>query len=100
MRRLDGLPASPGLASAGAVVLDPPSMGADADVPVADRDATAALAIDALHAAADELDALARSLAGDDAQIVEAGAMMARDPELEAAVRRAVIEDGRQATAA
>ena len=53
---------------------------------------------------ADELEALARTLAADglsdDAQIVEAGALMARDPALEAAVERAVIEEGRPADAA
>src|SRR4051812_15131776 len=100
MWSLHGLPAAPGLASAAAVVLDAPPAGAQVDVSVADRPTTAALAIGALHAAADELEALARTLAGEDAQIVEAGAMMARDPELEAAVRRAVIENGRPAAAA
>ena len=72
-RQLKGLPASPGLASADAVVLDAPSAGENGEVPLADRHATAAFATGALREAADEL---------------------------EAAVRHAVIEDGRPAAAA
>jgi phosphoenolpyruvate-protein kinase (PTS system EI component) len=95
---LHGLPASPGLAAGHAVVLDAlPS--ADVIAPLTERPAAARLATRALHGAADELEAIARTLVGADAEIVEAGALMARDPELEAAVERAVLEDGRPAGA-
>jgi phosphoenolpyruvate-protein kinase (PTS system EI component) len=96
---LHGLPASPGLAAGHAVVLDALTT-AEAIVPLAERAATARLATRALDAAADDLEAIARTLVGADAEIVEAGALMARDPELEAAVERAVLEDGRPAGAA
>jgi phosphoenolpyruvate-protein kinase (PTS system EI component) len=100
---LHGLAASPGIAAGRAVVLDAPT-AAEEDVPLAQRPATALLATGALQAAAEELEALARTLAADgssaDAQIVETGALMARDPALEATVERAVIEDGRPAVAA
>jgi phosphoenolpyruvate-protein kinase (PTS system EI component) len=96
---LQGLPASPGLAAGCAVVLDAPTNG-DATVPVPERPVTARLATRALAAAAADLEGVARTLAGADAEIVEAGALMARDPELEAAVERAVLEDGLPAAAA
>jgi multiphosphoryl transfer protein len=100
---LQGLAASPGLAVGCAVVLDAPTAGEE-HAPLADRRVTALVATGALQAAAEELEELARTLAadglGDDAQIVEAGALMARDPELEAAVERAVIDEGRPAVAA
>jgi phosphoenolpyruvate-protein kinase (PTS system EI component) len=97
--RLQGLPASPGLAAGCAVVLDAPAT-TEANVPRSERSVTALLATRALKAAAGELEALATTLAAADAEIVEAGALMARDPELEAAVERAVLEDGRPAAAA
>ena len=59
---LQGLPASPGLAAGRAVILDAPT-GAETDVPLAERPATALLATRALQAAADELEALAPTLA-------------------------------------
>jgi phosphoenolpyruvate-protein kinase (PTS system EI component) len=96
---LQGLPASPGLAAGRAVILDAPT-SADVDVPLEERPATALVAARALGAAADELEALARTLAAADAEILEAGALMARDPELQAAVERAVLDDGRPAVAA
>jgi phosphoenolpyruvate-protein kinase (PTS system EI component) len=96
---LHGLPASPGLAAGRAVVLDVPT-AAETGVPLTERHVTARLATHALQAAADELEALARTLAAADAEIVEAGALMARDPELRAAVERAALEDGRPAAAA
>ena len=99
MAQLQGLPASPGLAVGCPIVLDAPT-AAEANVPLSERNATALLATRALQTAADELEALAGTLAAADAEIVEAGALMARDPELEAAVERAVLEDGRPAGAA
>src|SRR5689334_22526137 len=91
------------MAAGSAVVLDAPT-AAEASVPLGDRPATAQQAADALRAAAEELEALADTLAaeglGADAEIIRAGALMARDPELEAAVERAVLEDGRPAGAA
>jgi phosphoenolpyruvate-protein kinase (PTS system EI component) len=100
---LQGLAASPGLAAGAAVVLDAPGSD-EKHVPLAKRPAAVLVATGALRAAADELDALARALAADgrsaDAQIVETGALMARDPELEAAVERAVIDDARPPAAA
>ncbi|TML97451.1 MAG: phosphoenolpyruvate--protein phosphotransferase [Actinobacteria bacterium] len=100
---LQGLAASPGVAAGPAVVLDAPA-AAEEDVPPAQRPATSLLATGALEAAAEQLEELARRLAGDglgaDAEIVETGALMARDPALVAAVERSVVEDGRPAVAA
>jgi multiphosphoryl transfer protein len=96
---LEGLPASPGLAAGCAVVLDAPTT-AEAIVPGPERPGMALRANRALHSAAAELEALALTLAAADAEIVEAGALMARDPDLEAAVERAVLEDGLPAAAA
>ena len=100
---LQGLAASPGVAAGPAVVLDAPA-AAEEDVPPAQRPATSLLATGALEAAAEQLEELARRLAADglgaDAEIVETGALMARDPALVAAVERLVVEDGRPAVAA
>jgi phosphoenolpyruvate-protein kinase (PTS system EI component) len=96
-RLLCGLAASPGVSAGHAVVLDAPA-GAEDHVPAADRPGAARLAIRALAAAAEELEQLARSLARSgqraEAEIVETGGLMARDPGLEVSVERAVIEDG------
>ena len=91
---LRGLAASPGMAAGVAVVLDAPTAG-EQNLPAAERPGASLRAADALRAAARELDELARTLAADglsdDAQIVEAGALLARDPALEGAVERAVL---------
>ena len=74
------------------------------NLPAAERPGASLRAAGALRAAARELEELGRTLAADglsdDAQIVEAGALMARDPALEAAVERAVLEEGQPADAA
>ena len=61
---LQGLAASPGEAAGPAVVLDAPA-AAEEDVPPAQRPATSLLATGALEAAAEQLEELARRLAGD-----------------------------------
>jgi phosphoenolpyruvate-protein kinase (PTS system EI component) len=102
-RMLQGLAASPGVAAGRAVVLDVPTAAGE-DVAPERRPATALLAAGALEAAAAELEELARRLAADglsdDAEIVETGALMARDPALAAAVERSVLQDGRPAAGA
>jgi phosphoenolpyruvate-protein kinase (PTS system EI component) len=100
-RTVQGLAASPGVAAGCAVVLGVPDSAPTEEVPLARRAAEALLATGALEAAAAELEELARRLAADglvaDAEIVETGALMARDPGLEAAVERTVVEQGRPA---
>src|SRR5512132_2018611 len=100
---LRGLAASPGMAAGFAVVLDAPT-AEEQNLPAAERPGASLRAADALSAAARELEELGRTLAADglndDAQIVETGALMVRDPALEAAVERAVLEEGQPADAA
>jgi phosphoenolpyruvate-protein kinase (PTS system EI component) len=100
-RQLRGVAASPGVAAGRAVVLGVLDAVPAAKVPQRLRAAQALLATDALEAAAGELEDLARRLAADDltadAEIVDAGALMARDPGLIRAVERAVVEEGQPA---
>ena len=103
-RVVQGLAASPGAAAGHAVVMGVLDDVPADEVPRARRPAQALLATGALEAAAGELEELARRLAADgltaDAEIVETGALMARDPGLVAAVERAVVEEGRPAVQA
>jgi len=98
---VQGLTASPGMAAGRAVVIDAVDTAPAAEVPLANRAAQALAAAGALEAAAVELEELACRLAADglaaDAEIVETGALMARDPGLAAAVERAVVDEGRPA---
>ena len=95
---LGGLPASPGAAAGPAWLLDV-AVDSDAVVATAARDAERARALAALESAAAELDALAASLSGTEAEIVAAGALMARDPGLAGAVA-ALVTDGAPAPVA
>ena len=101
---VQGLTASPGMAAGRAVVIDAVDSAPAAEVPLANRAAQALAAAGALEAAAVELEELACRLAADgltaDAEIVETGALMARDPGLAAAVERAVVDEGRPAVQA
>jgi phosphoenolpyruvate-protein kinase (PTS system EI component) len=103
-RVVQGLAASPGVAAGHAVVMGVLDDAPADEVPRARRPAQALLATGALEAAAGELEELARRLAADgltaDAEIVETGALMARDAGLVAAVERAVVEEGRPAVQA
>jgi phosphoenolpyruvate-protein phosphotransferase len=104
-RVLRGVPASPGIAAGRARLLDHPT---DADagrpLPLAKRGAEAESAARALAVAAQEVEELAERLRQDgrseEAEIVDAGALMAADPSLRDAVREAVMSDGRSAAAA
>jgi phosphoenolpyruvate-protein kinase (PTS system EI component) len=104
-RVLRGAPASPGLAAGHARVLHR-LFGASArqPVPEAELEAEAERARDALAQAASELERIAAGLRdsgrGEEAEIVETGALMAADPVLEAAVRAAVLEGRASAPAA
>jgi phosphoenolpyruvate-protein kinase (PTS system EI component) len=104
-RVLRGAPASPGLAAGHARVLHH-LFGASArqPVPEAELEAEAERARDALAQAASELERIAARLRdsgrGEEAEIVETGALMAADPVLEAAVRAAVLEGRASAPAA
>jgi phosphoenolpyruvate-protein kinase (PTS system EI component) len=102
-RRLAGVPAAPGLAVGPALLLVGPAEPQGDPEPLAPelREAEAALAASALGGAAAELDAIAADARtqgrADEAAIVEAGAMMARDPELLATIDAAVRDSGRPA---
>jgi phosphoenolpyruvate-protein kinase (PTS system EI component) len=95
--------ASPGVA-AGAARLLSPRAGTSAALPAGDRDAEAERAAAALEAAAVRLRELAAEARErgrrDEADMIDAGAMMARDPLLLDAVAAQVREHGRGAAAA
>jgi phosphoenolpyruvate-protein kinase (PTS system EI component) len=98
-RLLTGTPASPGIALGMTWWLGEETDGAGPVAPdrrPAERDR----ALAALAAAADEIMELASGLADAEAEIVETGAMMGRDPVLLRAVEAAILEDGLTATAA
>jgi len=101
---VQGLTASPGMAAGRAVVIDAVDTAPAAKVGLGNRAAQALVATGALEAAAVELEELACRLAADgltaDAEIVETGALMARDPGLVDAVERAVVDEGRPAVQA
>jgi phosphoenolpyruvate-protein kinase (PTS system EI component) len=104
-RVLSGAPASPGLAIGRARVLSHPSEDTARDpLPPGDAETEAERASDALRQAAGELERIAAQLReqgrGDDAEIVETGALMAADPILDSAVSEAVTERGLRAAAA
>ena len=103
MRALHGLPASPGGALGRIRRLDPPPAAGGA-LATAERPAALEAARAALAAAGAELDALAARLRAEgreaEAEIMETGVLMAADPALDAALRDAVMADGRSAAAA
>jgi phosphoenolpyruvate-protein kinase (PTS system EI component) len=92
------------MAAGRAVVIDAVDTAPAAKVGLGNRAAQALVATGALEAAAVELEELACRLAADgltaDAEIVETGALMARDPGLVDAVERAVVDEGRPAVQA
>jgi phosphoenolpyruvate-protein kinase (PTS system EI component) len=98
---LRGLPAAPGLAAGAVWRRD--GVGA-AEAPVADVDAAVARALSALEESAVELETLAGSLlqrgSRQEAEIVETGALMARDPSFHEAVVGAIRERQLSAPAA
>ena len=96
-RVLRGAPASPGLAAGHARILSSlPEASAHAPVPEAQLEAELARARRALAAAASELERVAAGLRdqerGEDADIVETGALMAADPVLAESVSSAVLQ--------
>jgi phosphoenolpyruvate-protein kinase (PTS system EI component) len=97
-RVLPGLAASPGVAVGAAHVLRPLTPLAGAEVAPAERAAEAARAAGALEAAAVRLGEVAAGLRAegrdDEAEIVAAGVLMARDPVLGETVERAVLDRG------
>jgi multiphosphoryl transfer protein len=103
-RALRGVSAAPGCATGPAVVLDAPADAAPRKIPQSERPDELALAMRALDEAAAELDAIVLGLRQDDrleeADIVETGVLMARDPGLAARVKALVIKSGRPAPAA
>ena len=103
-RALRGVSAAPGCATGPAVVLDAPADAAPRKVPQSERPKELALALRALDAAATELEAIVIGLRHDDrleeADIVETGVLMARDPGLAARLKALVTKSGRPAPAA
>jgi phosphoenolpyruvate-protein kinase (PTS system EI component) len=103
-RVLAGVAASPGVAVGAAQVMRPLTALSTPEVPAAERAVEAARAAAALEAAAAHLGAVAGSLrAGGrpaEAEIVEAGVLMAQDPLLGQAVEAAIRQRGVPAPAA
>jgi phosphoenolpyruvate-protein phosphotransferase len=97
-RVLAGVPASPGTAFGGVRRLDAAGAIDDSVLEDADRPAAAAVARDALARSARELEELSTKLRNDgrteEADILDAGMMMAEDPVLVEAVERAVLTRG------
>jgi phosphoenolpyruvate-protein kinase (PTS system EI component) len=89
--RLQGVPASPGLALGRARVLGGPAPE-HGTVPESRRPLEVRRAREALDTAAAELDALAACVGGEEAEIIRAGVLMAHDPVLVDDVERAVLE--------
>jgi len=94
-RVLEGLPASPGMATGRAHPLDPEPARPAAPVGADERPAELAAARAALALAGAELDDLAARLRAEgreaEAEIVETGVLMAADPALDAALEAAVL---------
>jgi multiphosphoryl transfer protein len=103
-RALRGVGAAPGCATGPAVVLYEPADAAPRKIPQSERPDELALALRALDEAASELDAIVLGLRRDnrldEADIVETGVLMARDPGLAARVKALVMKSGRAAGAA
>lgn len=100
---LSGVPASPGVAVGRARLLDAPDSEAS-PVAAALRETEIARAGHALEQAALQLESLGGALRAEgragEADIVETGVLMARDPALADGVRRLISEDGVPAPAA
>jgi phosphoenolpyruvate-protein kinase (PTS system EI component) len=103
-RALRGVSAAPGCATGQAVMLDQPDEAAPRKVPQPERRAELELALHALDEAATELEAIVLRLRQDhrveEADIVETGVLMARDPGLAARVKALVMKSGRSAPSA
>jgi phosphoenolpyruvate-protein kinase (PTS system EI component) len=102
-RRLAGAPASPGTALGRARLIDAPPENGERIQPQHQPEELRR-ATGALDAAAAELRALAEKLRDDgheaDAELIDTGVVLGEDPELRAAVERAIVEDGLAAPAA
>lgn len=99
MTTIEGIAASPGASVAPAVLLandrlDLPSK------PVEDRDQEISSLGKALEASAQQLEQRASESSGELAEVLEAQAMMARDPELFEAARKSIQDDGTPAATA
>lgn len=101
---LDGLRAAPGYAAGAARVLAPANVVDRGPIPPDARESEEAAAVDALDLAAAEVDAIAAGLRGSgrdaEAEIIETGALIARDPTLQAEIAAAVGGSGVPAAAA
>jgi phosphoenolpyruvate-protein phosphotransferase len=103
-RVLAGVPASPGTALGGVRRLDAANEIDNRLIDDGARPAEATLALDALAQSARELEGLAATMRADgrteEADILDAGTMMAEDPVLLEAVESAVLERGLSAASA
>jgi phosphoenolpyruvate-protein kinase (PTS system EI component) len=98
-RELRGTPASPGVAL-GPAWRRAERVASDLLIAPAGRRAERELALDALNEAAEALRELAAGLEGEEAAIVETGAMMALDPALTQSVADLITGEGLSAAAA
>jgi phosphotransferase system enzyme I (PtsI) len=96
---IEGIAASPGACIAPAVVLANDQVELPSG-PVERRDLEISSLEDALETAARELEQRASESSGELAEVLEAQAMMARDPELFEAARKAIQDDGTPAPTA
>jgi len=95
---LGGVTAAPGMAYGRAVVLDGRRVSQEASIAQARRPVELERGRASLAAAAGDLESIASRLRGEgnnaEADIVDTGALMALDPNLDAALARLVMEDG------
>ena len=100
---LRGVGAAPGITHGAAFVLGR-ARGRHANVAEHERSAQAAIAHEALEHVAADLESIATTLRTDgreqEADIVETGALMAKDPSLAAAITELVMSSGRGCTTA
>ena len=99
MNTIEGVAASPGAGVAPAVVLANDQLDLPSE-PVAQRDTEIKALSDALEAVAQQLEQRAAESSGELAEVLEAQAMMARDPELAETAGKAIEDDGTPAATA
>lgn len=97
-RALEGVSAAPGIASGAAVVLEPQSQHTDKRIPTDRRDTELGRANEALRAAVADLEEISAGLRRmghtDDAEIIDTGVLIAKDPSLTARIESLVMESG------
>lgn len=99
MKSIEGVPASPGACVAPAVLLANDQLDLPSE-PVEERDTESKALTEALEAVAQQLEQRASEVSGELADVLDAQAMMARDPELAEAAVKSIEDHGTPAASA